>query len=118
MPRAPPTHRLRWDRLGTGLGVVMRQEEDHVIAEAKRQELLTWMVMQVEHRELYWFRLSVPYIQCKSWSLYCLAPESACSRGVQADCERGLSPKSRLRVVDRAMFATLECVCVWSCLVF
>jgi len=29
--------------------------------------------------------------------MYCLAPKGACSRGVQAGCERGLSPKSRLR---------------------
>jgi len=28
--------------------------------------------------------------------LYCLAPKGACSRGIQAGCERGLSPKSRL----------------------
>jgi len=28
--------------------------------------------------------------------LYCLAPKGACSRGVQAGCERRLSPKSRL----------------------
>jgi len=36
------------------------------------------MVMQVEHRELYWFGLSVPYVQCESRSLYCLAPECVC----------------------------------------
>ena len=29
--------------------------------------------------------------------LYSLAPKSACSRGVQVGCERGLSPRSRLR---------------------
>ena len=52
----------------------------------------------------------MPYVQCESRSLYCLAPESACSRSVQADCERGLSPKSRLCVVDIAVLATLECV--------
>jgi len=69
------------------------------------------MVMQVEHRELYWFGLIVPYVQCESRSLYCLAPESACSRGVQTSCERGLSPKSRLYIVDRAVLATLGCVC-------
>jgi hypothetical protein len=28
--------------------------------------------------------------------LYSLAPKGACSRGIQAGCERGLSPKSRL----------------------
>ena len=28
--------------------------------------------------------------------LYILAPKGACSRGVQAGCERGLSPRSRL----------------------
>jgi len=43
--------------------------------------------------------------------LYCLAPKDACSRGVQAGCERGLSPRSRLGVVDRALIATL---CVWT----
>ena len=69
------------------------------------------MVMQVEHRELYWFGLRVPYVQCESRSLYCLAPESACSRGIQASCEGGLSPQSRLCVVDRAFLVTLVCVC-------
>jgi len=28
--------------------------------------------------------------------LYCLAPKGACSRSVQAGCERGFDPKSRL----------------------
>ena len=41
--------------------------------------------------------------------LYCLAPKGACSRGVQAGCERGLSPRSRLCVVDKALVAT----CWW-----
>jgi len=65
------------------------------------------MVMQVEQRELYWFGLSVPYVQCESRSLYCLAPESACNRAVQAGRERGLNPKSRLCVVDRVILCTL-----------
>ena len=39
--------------------------------------------------------------------LYCLAPKGACSRGVQAGCERGLSPRSRLCVMDRMLIATL-----------
>ena len=39
--------------------------------------------------------------------LYCLAPKGACSRGVQAGCERGLSPRSRLCGVDRVLVATL-----------
>ena len=66
--------------------------------------------MQVEHRELYWFGLRMPYVQREIGGLYCLAPESARSRGVQASCERGLSPRSRLFVVDRALLATLVCV--------
>ena len=74
--------------------------------------------MQEEHRELYRFGLSVPYVQCESRGLYCLATKGACSRGVQAGCERGLSPKSRLCGVDRVVLATLERVCVLSCLVF
>jgi len=41
MPQAPPTPRLRWDRLETRLGVVTRWEEDHVVAGAKRHELQT-----------------------------------------------------------------------------
>jgi len=68
--------------------------------------------MQVEHRELYWFGLKMPYIKCEIGGLYCLAPESACSRGIQAGCERGLSPRSRLCVVDRVLLATMVCVCV------
>jgi len=48
------------------------------------------------------------YVQCEIGSLYCLAPKGACSRGVQAGCERGLSSKSRLCVVDRALLATLR----------
>ena len=39
--------------------------------------------------------------------LCCVAPKGACSRGLQAGCERGLSPRSRLYVVDRALVATL-----------
>jgi len=69
--------------------------------------------MQVEHRELYWFGLKVPYVQCEFGGLYCLAPKSARSRGIQAGCERGLSLRSRLCVVERALLATL--VCAWSC---
>ena len=68
--------------------------------------------MQVEHRELYWFGLRMPYVQCEIGSLYCLAPESSCSRGIQAGCERGLSPRSRLCVVDRVVLAALKGVCV------
>jgi len=34
-------HWLWWNWLGTGLGVVTRREEDHVIAGAKRHELQT-----------------------------------------------------------------------------
>jgi len=70
------------------------------------------------------------YVQCEIAGLYCLAPKGACGRGVQAGCERGLSPKSRLCVVDRALLTTLrenslgvecddclDCVlCVWPCL--
>jgi len=67
--------------------------------------------MQVEHRELYWFRLRVSYVQSEIGSLYCLAPESACSRGIQAGCERRLSPRSRLCEVDKVVLATLESVC-------
>jgi len=72
--------------------------------------------MQVEHRELYWFGLKMPYVQCEIGGLYCLAPKSACSRGIQVGRERGPSPSSRLCVVERALFATLECA--WSCLEF
>jgi len=39
--RAPPTHQLRWDRLGARLGVTTWWEEDHVIAGAERHELCT-----------------------------------------------------------------------------
>ena len=39
--------------------------------------------------------------------LYCLAPKDACSRGVQAGCERGLSPRSRLCAMDGMLVATL-----------
>jgi hypothetical protein len=39
----------------------------------------------------------MPDVQWESRGLYCLAPESACSRGIQAGCERMLSPRSRLR---------------------
>jgi len=49
----------------------------------------------------------VPYVQCEIEGLYCLATKGACSRGVQAGCERGLSPRSRLCVADRARLATL-----------
>jgi len=49
----------------------------------------------------------MPYVQCEIGGLYYLAPKGACSRGVQAGCERGVSPKSRLCVVDRALLATL-----------
>ena len=52
--------------------------------------------MQGNTGGLYWFRLWMPYVQCGDRSLYYLAPESACSRGVQAHCERGLSPRSWL----------------------
>ena len=41
VPRAPPAHWLRWDRLGVRLGVTTWWEVDHVIAEAKRHELQT-----------------------------------------------------------------------------
>ena len=58
---------------------------------------LTRMVMQENTKGLYWFGPRMPYVQCESRSLYCLAPESACSRGVQASCERGICPRSRLR---------------------
>ena len=54
----------------------------------------------------------MPYVQCEIGGLYCLAPESACSRGILAGCERGLSPRSQLCVEDRALLATLVCVCV------
>jgi len=37
----------------------------------------------------------MPYVQYEIGGLYCLALKGACSRGVQAGCERGLSPKSR-----------------------
>ena len=37
-----------------------------------------------------------------------LHPKDACSRGEQAGCERGLSFKSRLCVVNRALLATLR----------
>jgi len=49
----------------------------------------------------------MPYVQCEIGGLYYLAPKGACSRGVQAGRERGLSPRSRLCVVDRARLATL-----------
>jgi len=39
--RAPPTHWLWWDWLGTRIGVVMRWEKDHVIVGAERHELQT-----------------------------------------------------------------------------
>ena len=53
----------------------------------------------------------MPYVQCEIGDLYCLARESARSRGIQAGREIGLSPRSRLCVVDRALLATLVCVC-------
>jgi len=65
------------------------------------------------------------YVQCEIGGLYCLAPKGVCSRGVQAGCEKGLSPKSRFCVVGRALLATLHenslgvvvFLCVaWSCL--
>jgi len=57
----------------------------------------------------------MPYVQYEIGGLYCLAPKGACSRGIQAGCERGLSPRSRLYVVDRALLATLNvCGLVWS----
>jgi len=41
--------------------------------------------------------------------LYCLAPKGACSMGIQAGCERGLSPKSRLRGgQDASCYSTSE----------
>jgi hypothetical protein len=33
------------------------------------------MVMQEEHKDLYRFRLSVPYVQCERGVLYYLTPE-------------------------------------------
>ena len=54
--------------------------------------------------------------------LYCLAPIGACSRGVQAGCERGLSPKSRLcggqnascySVSELAVKCDDRTLCVW-----
>jgi len=41
---------------------------------------LTRMVMQENTEDLYWFGSWMPYVQWESWSLCCLAPESACSR--------------------------------------
>jgi len=52
--------------------------------------------MQVEHREFILVRAKNALRPVRSGSLYNLAPKGACSRGVQAGCERGLSPKSRL----------------------
>ena len=53
--------------------------------------------MQVEHRDLYWFGLEMPYVQWEIEGLYCLAPESASSRGVQAGLrERAKSQVSAL----------------------
>ena len=39
--------------------------------------------------------------------LCCLTPKGACGRGVQAGCERRLSPRSRLCVMDRMPVATV-----------
>jgi len=68
-------------------------------------------------KNLYWFGLRMPYVQCEIGSLYCLVPKGACSRSVQAGCERGLSPKSRLCVMGRALLATLceNSLGVWCC---
>ena len=48
--------------------------------------------------------------------MYCLAPESACSRGVQAGCERWLSPRSRLWEVSgkEAQYTESLSLCMWS----
>ena len=52
--------------------------------------------MQVQHREFILVRAKDALRPVRSGGLYNLAPKGACSRGVQAGCERGLSPKSRL----------------------
>ena len=70
---------------------------------------------------LYRFRPRVPYVQCEIGGLYCLALKKVLVvGGVHAGCERGLSPKSRLCVVDRALLATLRENSLgvwWSCVV-
>jgi len=63
--------------------------------------------MQVEHREFILVRAKDALRPARSGICIALHPKGACSRGVQAGCERGLSPKSRLCVVDRALVATL-----------
>ena len=52
--------------------------------------------MQVEHREFILVQAKDALRLVRSGGLYCLAPKGAYSRSVQAGCERGLSPKSRL----------------------
>jgi len=69
---------------------------------------LTQMVMQENTEDLYWFGPRMPYVQWESWGLYCLAPESACSRGIQAGCERGLSPRSWLWEVSEGRLNVLS----------
>jgi len=62
--------------------------------------------MQVEHREFILVQAGDALRLVRS-EMYCLAPKGACSQGVQAGCKRGLSPRSRLCVVDRVLAATL-----------
>ena len=77
--------------------------------------------MQENTGNLYWFMPRMPYVQWESRSLYCLTPESACSRGIQAGCERGLSLRSRLWEVSGVECTTgglhlcLECCCFCCC---
>jgi len=64
-------------------------------------------MMQVEHREFILVRANGALVRLG----VCIALhlKSARSRGIQAGCERGLSPRSRLCVVDRVLLATLVC---------